>query len=294
LITGASSGIGEAFADVFASAGCDVVVTARREALLQRLADRLTREHGVAAHAVACDLAEPSGAAKLVAELTARNIAVDTLVNCAGFGASGTFATTAWPVYAAMLQLHAAAVGELMHALLPGMIDRGFGRIINVASVAGLVPSGAGAIYGASKSFVVSLSRELDREVHSRGVHVTVVCPGLTTTHFHDAPEIRATVKAMPGWLWMDPAEVARQGFAAVMAGRAVCVPGFQTKALIVVLRWTPASLVRTAGRLVKRATNPMNLLRTRPRTGTVAGDDSGGAARVPAPAAEHSRSVPG
>jgi short-subunit dehydrogenase len=152
-----------------------------------------------------------------------------------------------------MVQLNAAVVAELTHTLLQGMLERGYGRIINVASLAGLVPAGAGALYGASKAFVVSLSTSLAREVRPRGVHVTAVCPGLTTTHFHDAPELRATVLRMPRWVWMDPMTVATQGFAAVMAGAPVCVNGFQNKALVLMLTCLPHSIIRTAGRLVMR-----------------------------------------
>jgi short-subunit dehydrogenase len=253
LITGASSGIGEAFAEVFAAAGFDLVVTARRSALLQQLARRLMRKHEVSVQGISCDLADPAGAAELIAHLTRRAVAIDALINCAGVGVAGTFTKTAWPPYDRMLRLHSSSVAELIHAVLPGMLERGYGRIVNVASVAGLVRSGAGVMYGASKSFVVSLTRELDAEVHSHGVHVTAVCPGLTRTHFHDAPELRATVGALPQWLWMEPSEVARHGFAAVMAGRSVCVPGLPNKALVVALTWTPPFVLRTTRRLARR-----------------------------------------
>jgi short-subunit dehydrogenase len=251
LITGASSGIGEAFAHVFAHAGFNLVVTARREAPLRALADRLTHECGVVVHVIATDLTSPGAAANLVAEIAERGLTIDALVNSAGFGVPGTYTETAWTTHAAMVQLNATAVAELTHRLMPGMLARGYGRIINVASLAGLVPAGAGALYGASKAFVVNLSTSLAREVRARGVHVTVVCPGLTRTHFHDAPELRATVLRMPRWAWMDPQTVAKQGFLAVMGGAPVCVNGFQNKALVLALTYVPHSIARTAGRLV-------------------------------------------
>jgi short-subunit dehydrogenase/glycosyltransferase involved in cell wall biosynthesis len=253
LITGASSGIGEAFAHVFASAGFNLVVTARREAALQALADRLADEYGVVVQIVAADLTSPGAAARLIEEIAGRGLMIDALVNSAGFGLPGTYAETAWPAHAAMVQLNATAVAELTHMLLQGMLERGYGRIINVASIAGLVPAGAGALYGASKAFVVSLSTCLAREVRARGVHVTAVCPGLTRTHFHDAPELRASVLHMPRWAWMDATTVAQQGFEAVMAGAPICVNGFQNKALVLILTYLPHSIIRTAGRLVMR-----------------------------------------
>src|SRR5438045_2009607 len=156
LITGASSGIGAAFAGVFVSHGFDVVITGRREARLQTLADRLTREHGALVHVIPCDLATRGAAASLCAELERRELVIDTLVNNAGFGVPGGYTSPEWSLHEQMLQLMVVAVSELTYRLLPGMIDRKYGRIINVASLAGLVDSGAGTLYGAAKAFVVT------------------------------------------------------------------------------------------------------------------------------------------
>jgi uncharacterized protein len=150
LITGASSGIGEAFAAVFAANGFDLVITARREPRLQALAERLIREHGAQIHVIPSDLAARGAATALCSEIAARGLTIDALVNSAGFGAAGKYAEAQWSVYEEMLQVMVIAVSELTHRLLPGMIERRYGRIVNVASTAGLAPAGAGALYGAA------------------------------------------------------------------------------------------------------------------------------------------------
>jgi uncharacterized protein len=150
------------------------------------------------------------------------------------------------------------ATSQLTYQLLPSMLTRRYGRIINVASTAGLVSSGAGTMYGAAKTFVVNFSASLRREVAGRGVHVTAVCPGLTRTEFHGDPALAASVKSMPGWMWMDPREVARQGFQAVMNNQAVCITGRLNRLFVALLRHAPMSVIRHAARVAltaKRAT---------------------------------------
>lgn len=146
LVTGASSGIGAALAEVFASAGFDLVITSRRESRLRELAARLTRQYGRRVQFVPLDLTRPEAAAELHEEIRRRGIVIDVLVNSAGFGAPGGYTTPPWAVHDAMLRLMVGAVSELTYRLLPGMIERGYGRIVNVASIAGAVPSGAGTM----------------------------------------------------------------------------------------------------------------------------------------------------
>ena len=253
LITGASSGIGEAFAEIFAANGFDLVITARRELRLQALAERLTREHGVQVHIVPADLASPGAAAALCDEIASRGLTVDALVNSAGFGVPGKYVEAQWGTYEEMLQVMVVALSELTRRLLPGMIERGYGRIVNVASTAGLAPSGAGALYGAAKTFVVTFSRSLSREVARHGVLVTAVCPGLTDTDFHRAPGLANTVRSMPRWMWMDARTVATQGFAAVMAGTPVYVTGGFNKLLVTLFRYVPHPILAGLGRQVAR-----------------------------------------
>lgn len=251
LITGASSGIGAAFAEAFARDGFDLVLTARRESRLRDLAERLARDHRVRVEVMPFDLTQPGAVAALCDQVSGRHMTIDALVHSAGFGTAGGYLTPQWKVHHDALQLMVVAASELTYRLLPGMIERGYGRIIHVASTAGLAPTGAGTMYGAAKTFVVHFCESLSREVARHGVHVTAVCPGLTRTEFHEQPELRATVTRMPAWMWMHPADVAREGVRAAMAGRTVCVPGVINRAMVTALRYAPLSLLRRAARLV-------------------------------------------
>src|SRR5688572_6470025 len=193
LITGASSGIGAAFADVFAAHGFDLVIVARREDRLREVAVRLERAYDRRVHVVACDLSRREAPAQLCHELTTRCVAIDALVNNAGYGVPGTYAASPWERHEAMLNVMVMAVSELTYRLLPGMIERRYGRIVNVASLAGLVPAPAGhTLYAATKSFAIKFSEALRSEERPHGVHVTAVCPGFTLSEFHDVTGTRA------------------------------------------------------------------------------------------------------
>jgi len=250
LITGASSGIGEAFADVFAAEGFDLVVTARREDRLRAVAERLERQHGGRVHVIAVDFARRDAADRLCAELSARRIDVDALVNNAGYGVPGAYTVSPWSRHDDFLQVMVTAVAELTHRLLPAMVARGYGRIINVASLAGLTPPPAGhTLYAASKAFVIKFSEALSHEVRSAGVHVTAVCPGFTLSEFHDVTGTREQMKRLPRWLWMDARTVARQGFDAVSLGTPVYINGRINRTIAALVRYLPQWLVGTVGR---------------------------------------------
>jgi short-subunit dehydrogenase len=170
---------------------------------------------------------------------------IDALVNNAGFGVPGAFLNTDWPRHAEFLQLMLTDVVELTHRLLPGMVERGYGRIINVASLAGLLPGVAGhTLYAATKMFLIRFSESLASEVAARGVHITAVCPGFTWSEFHDVSGTREIVSRMPGFMWMDAARVAREGYDAVMAGRPVYVPGRVNKTIATLGRLLPPRVV--------------------------------------------------
>jgi short-subunit dehydrogenase len=155
------------------------------------------------------------------------------------------FTASPWERHAAMLQVMLVGVAELTHALVPGMIRRRYGRIINVASLAGLVPAPAGhTLYGATKSFLIKFSESLSSEVARHGVHVTAVCPGFTFSEFHDVTGTRDKVSQMPGWLWMEAPAVARQGFDAVMAGKPIYINGNVNRAIATLVRLLPQRLV--------------------------------------------------
>ena len=253
LITGASAGIGAAFADVFASEGFDVVLVARRQDRLEQIAQN-ARRRGVLAHVMALDLSEADAVDRLCHELIERQVTVDALVNNAGYGVPGTFTLPRWSDQQAQIQVMVIGVTELTYRLLPGMIDRGYGRIINVASLAGMVPAPAGhTLYPATKAFLIRVSEALSQEVASAGVHVTALCPGFTHSEFHDRVGTRAAVSRLPGWMWMDAETVARQGYQAVMAGETVYINGRVNRAIERMVRWCSPRLVMAVNRRVSR-----------------------------------------
>jgi short-subunit dehydrogenase len=254
LITGASSGIGEAFAEVFAAEGFDLVITARRDARLRAIAERIADVHRVHVHPMMFDLAERDSPSRLCEEIERRRLTIDALVNNAGFGTPGAFVRGRWATHEAMLQVIVATTCELTYRLLPGMISREYGRIINVASTAGLARTPAGVLYGAAKTFVVSFSELLAREVRTHGVHVTAICPGLTRSEFHASSENAESVRRLPSWLWMDASTVARQGFDASSAGATVYVNGRINRLTVALFKHVPMPLVVAAGRRFAKA----------------------------------------
>jgi uncharacterized protein len=251
LITGASAGIGEAFADVFAAEGFDLVITARREDRLRAVATRIEQQYRARVHIIIEDLADPAAPARLCGEIASRGLRIDALVNNAGYGVTGVYTSSEWSRHADFLQVMVVAVAELTHRLLPGMIDRSYGRIVNVASLAGLSPAPAGhTLYAASKAFVIKFSEALAGEVKKHGVLVTAVCPGFTLSEFHDVTGTRATVSRLPRFLWMDAPTVARQGFNAVMSGVPIYVNGRVNRAIATLVRYLPYRVLMTAARL--------------------------------------------
>jgi uncharacterized protein len=242
LVTGASAGIGAAFARILASHGYDVALTARRADRLEKLGEEISLRYGVETLTVTADLAEPEAPGQILDHLTAHGRTVDALVNNAGYGLGGSYADTRWEDQKAFIQVMMTAPAELAHRVLPGMIHRRFGRIVNVASLAGLVPGSAGhTLYGASKAFLVRFSQSLHLEAEAQGVHVTALCPGFTYSEFHDVNGTRAQISSStPPWLWMGADEVAAAGYEAVEANRPVCVPGAPNKAIAAVTKLIP------------------------------------------------------
>lgn len=227
LVTGASSGIGKAFAEVLAQQGYALVLTARRTDRLEALAAELTKKYGIATHTLAADLAQRDASQQIANELSSRGLRIDFLVNNAGYGQPGSYLDVPWSDHERFMQVMVTAVLDLTYRLLPGMVERGWGRIINVASVAGMVPSPAGhTLYGASKAFLIRVSEALASENMPKGVNVTAVCPGFTWSEFHDVTGTRDRMNQMPGFLWLEADDVAREGYDAVMKGRSVVVNG--------------------------------------------------------------------
>jgi hypothetical protein len=234
LITGASSGIGAAFARILAGHGYDVALTARRADRLEALADEIRLRFGGEALTVTADLAEPDAPQAILEHLADHGRTVDALINNAGYGLPGAYASTPWADQRAFLQVMTIAPCDLAHRVLPAMVERRFGRIVNVASLAGLVPGSPGhTLYGASKAFLIRFSQSLHLETQAEGVHVSALCPGFTYSEFHDANDTRARISsAAPDWLWLGADEVAAAGYEAMEANRAICVPGAPNKAV--------------------------------------------------------------
>ncbi|MBY0493728.1 MAG: SDR family oxidoreductase [Cyanobacteria bacterium] len=250
LVTGASSGIGKAFAELLAERGYAVVLTARRGDRLETLAAELRQKFGVATHCVVADLAQPNASEQIANELTAKQLTIDVLVNNAGYGVPGSYVNVPWEDHERFMQVMVTAVLDLTYRLLPGMLERGWGRIINIASVAGMVPAPAGhTLYGASKAFVIRFSEALQAENGPKGVHATAVCPGFTWSEFHDVTGTRDRMNKMPGFLWLKADDVAREGYAAVMNGRAVVVNGGIYKFLV----WLNGAMPRSLANVVSK-----------------------------------------
>jgi short-subunit dehydrogenase len=250
LITGASAGIGAAFARVYAAHGFPLALTARRRDRLERLGVELRQQHGVDVHVFSHDMADPAAPARLFDDVTAAGLSVGILVNNAGYAVPGSYRASAWDTHAEFLRVMVVAYAELTHRFLPPMIEGQWGRIINVASLAGLVPGTAGhTLYAASKAFLIKFSESLGLEVERYGVHVTALCPGYTYSEFHDVAGIRELVGQLPRFMWMDTMTVAGQGYDAVESGRLVHVPGRMNGTLAVLARVLPQSLVHAVMR---------------------------------------------
>lgn len=241
LVTGASAGIGAAFARELASRGSSLVLTARREDRLAALAADLRARHGTRVECIAADLADPTAPSALCAEIERRRIAIDILVNNAGYGVPGSYLVPSWPTHAAFVQVMLTAPCELVYRLLPAMQRRGYGRVVNVASLAGLVPGSPGhTLYGASKAFLIKFSQSLALENLKHGVNVCAVCPGFTYSEFHDVTGTRGIVSQMPKWMWLTADEVARSGMDAVERGEIVYVTGRVNRAIKTLFKLLP------------------------------------------------------
>lgn len=254
LITGASSGIGIALARIFAANGFNLVLTARRTERLVALAQELHAAHGIDARPMPTDLARPDAPANLIAALERAGTTIDVLVNNAGYAVPGLYRETQWEVQRDFLQVLVTAPCELTHRLLPAMTRRGYGRILNVASVAGLMPGSAShTLYGAAKALLIKSSQALHSEQTGTGVFVCALCPGFTVSEFHDVSGTRDAMNRMPGYLWLSAERVAQAGYRAVMKNEPICIPGAQYKFITTVARLLPLNIAYRLGRLRSR-----------------------------------------
>jgi uncharacterized protein len=249
LVTGASAGIGAAFARCLAADGLGLVLVARDPARLEATAAELTGRYRIQVETLAADLADEAGIAAVEARLADPDRPVDLLVNNAGFGIRDRFGTAPLDDELAMVKLHVEAVLRLTRAALPGMRERGRGYVVNVASVAAFLPRGT---YGASKSWVVTFSQSLARDLAGTGVRVLALCPGFTRTEFHDRGGIDMT--ALRGWLWLSAEQVVDEAMRDLARGRSVSIPALRYKALVAVTRKVPLeALVGISARAGRR-----------------------------------------
>ncbi len=244
LVTGASAGIGAAIAREYARRGWDLALTARREEPMIELATELKSEFGTTSHIFPLDLFAPDATQDLMRRIDAKGLHIDGLVNNAGYGHPDQYLDSVWEEHANFLQLMLRAPCELTHAVLPGMKSEGFGRIINVASLAGHLPGSRGhTLYAAVKSFLIKFSQSLNMEVEPLGIHVSALCPGFTYSEFHDVNGTRKGVSKLPDYMWMEADECAEQGVEACERNRAVFVPGRVNKSIAIAARLLPERL---------------------------------------------------
>ncbi len=233
LITGASSGIGAAFARRLGAAGSELVLVAKRADRLSSLADELRTAGTGSVEIFPADLSQAAELERL--ERYVRDLdALDLLINNAGFGTMGAFGAVQVSVHRDMVRVHDLAAMSLCHAALPGMAARKHGRIVNVASIAAFLPVPGNAVYSASKVFLVAFSQALHAEMAGQGIRVQALCPGFTYSGFHDTPEMVGFHRSsVPGFMWMAADEVAARSLAAVDRGPVVVIPGFRNQLLV-------------------------------------------------------------
>jgi len=249
LITGASSGIGYELALLFAREQYDCILVARSGEKLKELADQLERDHRVKTLVLPKDLAKASAVDEIFEEVTAASIDLDVLVNNAGFGVYGLFAETDASAELEMLQVNVTALTSLTKLFLPGMLKRGHGRILNVASTAGFAIGPLMAVYYASKAYVLSFSEALANELEGTGVTVTTLCPGPTRTGFQQRGAMGDS-RLFRGQI-ADARSVALAGYRGLMAGKPLVIPGFRNKLIPLVVRLSPRSVM---ARVVRRS----------------------------------------
>lgn len=252
LITGPTSGIGNAFARRLAADGWDLVLVARHSARLDQVAEELRRDHGVGVETLPADLTSDAARARVVERILDIESAapIDLLVNNAGFASPGSVLVSDFPAEDAALTVMVRAVLQLSHAALQAMAERGRGGIINVSSVAGFVPRGT---YSAAKAYVTNFTESLAEEARGTGVRVVVTCPGYTRTEFHARSGINTD--PIPDFLWLNADKVVDDALQALRRNRVVTVPGLQWKLIVAAAKHLPVRSITRATRHLGRQT---------------------------------------
>jgi uncharacterized protein len=251
LITGASSGIGRELARICAREGHHLVITARREELLNRLKDQLETEFSVSVEIFPCDLAEPGSPEQIMEFVRKKDITVDILINNAGVGDYGIFYESDWPRQQSIIDLNIKALTHLTHLFLPGMVARKSGKILNLASVAGFMPGPLMSVYYASKNYVRAFSEALVNELRGSGVTVTVLCPGPTTSEFQQKANMQKS-KLFDRFPVPSAAEVSEYGYRSMMKGKPVAVYGLINKVITSTIGMVPRNWTRDITRRIQ------------------------------------------
>jgi len=241
LITGASAGLGSEFARQLAANGKDLVLAARRREPMEALASELREAHGVNVEILTADMSEPGAPAALFAQTQDMGLEIDYLINNAGSEGPDLIHNRDWPTHDAYLRLMMTSVAAMCHEFMPGMVDCGFGRVLNVASVAGRMTVAGDYSYGPTKAYLIALSRALASTFKDQGVFVMALCPGFTHTEFHGSDKLTEMKGNTPGFIWYDADLVIREGLTALEKGRDEYTSGRLYRFLVPVLRqrWT-------------------------------------------------------
>ena len=240
LVTGASSGIGREIAELFASKGCNLVITARREELLQRLKKNLEERYSINVDMITEDLSDINSAERIYNYCISNDLSVDILVNNAGYGLLNTFDKISLKEHVDFVNVLSTSVVTLTHSFLSGMLEREFGRIINISSISGLTsPANAsGGMYSGVKSMIIKFSEGIHKEYSHKNVFCCAVCPGFTHTEFHE--NMKEFKNSIPSFMWMTSKEVAKEAYEASMQGKELYVNGFFNRFLLFVMRILP------------------------------------------------------
>ena len=249
LITGASAGLGKEFARQLAAGGKDLILVARRREPMEELASELRDAHGVDVTIMTADMSDPVAPATLHNETQQAGLQVDYLVNNAGAESPDLIRERNWDAHDAYLRLMMTSVAAMCHEFMPGMLERGFGRVLNVASVAGRMTVGGDYSYGPTKAYLIALSQALSMAFKKRGVYTMALCPGFTHSDFHASEKLTTMKAGMPGFLWYDADVVIREGLVALEKGRDQYTSGRLYRYLVPVLKqkWAQG-LIRALG----------------------------------------------
>jgi short-subunit dehydrogenase len=251
VVTGASSGIGQTYAHTLARESCDLILVARRQERLATLADELKVNGGIGVECLPADLSDREQVERVGFHLAALP-EVEFLINAAGFGTMGSFTEVPLSRHLDMIQVHVGAIVQLTHAVLPGMIRRRQGCIVNVASLSAYQVGPGQATYNATKAFLTSFSESLQTEVRTYGVRVQALCPGVTYTGFHDTEEFKKFDRSqIPKFFWMTAEDVVQSSRRSLKGHQVICIPSFRNKVLATLFAFGPARMI--AGRYVRK-----------------------------------------